>query len=82
LSVHVHHFTRKTIAELCRRTGFEVFHLQRYWQELEFGYLEKMAMRYKIPLAATMAKLTPDFIQRLPIPYYASQTTALARIAG
>lgn len=80
LSVHLHHFTRKSIRDICDRTGFEAFHFQRYWQILEFGYLENMAVLYKIPLTALITKLTPGFIQRIPIPYYASQTTALARI--
>lgn len=80
LSVHLHHFTRDSIRNICDRTGFEVFHFQRYWQILEFGYLEKMAVHYKIPLMALITQLTPQFIQRIPIPYYASQTTALARI--
>jgi 2-polyprenyl-3-methyl-5-hydroxy-6-metoxy-1,4-benzoquinol methylase len=81
LSVHLHHFTRKSITEICTRTGFKAFHFRRYWQVLEFGYLEKMAVHYKIPFTKTIMQLTPDFIKRIPIPYYASQTTALARIA-
>jgi len=80
LSVHVQHFSRATIREVCRRTGFDAFYFRRYWQTLEFGYLEHMAVHYKIPLAGLVKKLTPDAIQRLPIPYYASQTTALARL--
>ena len=67
--------------EICKRTGFEVFHFQKYFQILEFGYLENMAVHYKIPLARTITKHTPEFIQRISIPYYASQTTTLARIA-
>jgi 2-polyprenyl-3-methyl-5-hydroxy-6-metoxy-1,4-benzoquinol methylase len=80
LSVHLHHFTRKSVTDICSRTGFEAFHFQRYWQTLEFGYLERMAVHYKIPLARFITRFTPGFIQRIPIPYYASQTTALARI--
>lgn len=80
LSVHLHHFTKRSILDICLRTGFEVFHFQRYWQILEFGYLERMAVHYKIPLAAFITRLTPEFIQKIIIPYYASQTTALARI--
>jgi 2-polyprenyl-3-methyl-5-hydroxy-6-metoxy-1,4-benzoquinol methylase len=80
LSVHLHHFTRQYLAEICSRTGFEAFHFQRYWQTLEFGYLERMAVHYKIPLAALITRFTPGFIQKIPVPYYASQTTALARV--
>lgn len=79
LSVHLHHFTRKSIADICRRTGFTTFEMQRYWQILEFGYLERMAVHYKIPLTAFITKMTPTIIQKIPIPYYASQTTVLAR---
>ncbi len=78
LSVHLHHFTRRSITDICERTGFKVFSLRRYWQILEFGYLEDMAAHLGIPLAKTIAKLTPNIIRRIPIPYYASQTTALA----
>ncbi len=81
LSVHLHHFTRKTLTDLFARTGFEATHFRRYWQVLEFGYLEDMAIHYRIPLAGLGKRLTPGVIRRLPIPYYASQTTALARIA-
>ncbi|OOZ36744.1 class I SAM-dependent methyltransferase [Solemya velesiana gill symbiont] len=80
LSVHLHHFTKKSIKDICSRTGFDVFHYQRYWQTLELGYLERMAVHYRIPLTAFITRFTPDFIQRIPIPYYASQTTALARV--
>ena len=82
LSVHLHHFTRQTIRELCRRTGFDAFHFSCYWQTLEFGYLERMAIHYRVPLAQTLTRLTPGRIQQIPIPYYASQTTALARMAS
>ncbi|MBM4140180.1 MAG: class I SAM-dependent methyltransferase [Nitrospira sp.] len=80
LSVHLHHFSPATIREICNRTGFTIFHFQRYWQTLQFGYLEDMAIHYKIPLSKLLKKITPGFIQRIPIPYYASQTTALARV--
>lgn len=81
LSVHLHHFTRRTIFDICARTGFNAFHFQRYWQVLEFGYLERMAVHYKIPLTKFITDWTPMFIQKIPLPYYASQTTALARIS-
>ena len=81
LSVHLHHFTRKTLADICKRTGYEPYHFQRYWQTLELGYLERMAVHYKIPLSAMLTRLTPSSIQRIPVPYYASQTTALARLS-
>ena len=80
LSVHLHYFTRDTITKICGQTGFRVFHFQRYWQTLQLGYLEDMAIHYKIPLSRLLKRFTPGFIQRIPISYYASQTTALARV--
>ena len=80
LSVHLHHFTRRTMADIMKRTGFEPFHFRRYWQTLQFGYLEDMAAHYRIPLTAFIARHTPRFIREIPVPYYASQTTALARV--
>ena len=80
LSGHLHHFSRQTLTEICRRSGSEVFHFQRYWQVLEFGYLQDMAAHLKIPAFDLVARMTPNLIRRLPIPYYASQTTALARL--
>lgn len=82
ISVHLQHFSPATIQRLCERSGFAAFYFRRYWQILEFGYLERMAVHYKIPLAQLITKITPAFIQRIPIPYYASQTTALARLAS
>ncbi len=80
LSVHLYHFSKSIICDMCQRTEFETIHFQRYWQTLEFGYLQRMAIHYKIPLTLLITKLTPQFIQRIPIPYYASQTTAIARL--
>lgn len=80
LSVHLHHFTRATLAQMCARTGFEAFRFERYWQTLEFGYLQGLAIHYRIPLAGLFRKLTPDPVKRLPLAYFASQTTALARL--
>ena len=80
LSVHLHYFTRSTIRDLCQRTGFDVLLTRRYWQTLELGYLEDMAIHYRIPFGKTLKHLTPVFLQRLPVPYYASQTTVLAKI--
>jgi SAM-dependent methyltransferase len=81
LSVHLQHFTRASVSDICERTGFNAFYFKPYWQTLEFGYLEDMAAHLGIPLTRTIGNLTPKFIRRIPVPYYASQTTALARIA-
>ncbi|RME59781.1 MAG: class I SAM-dependent methyltransferase, partial [Candidatus Dadabacteria bacterium] len=80
LSVHLVHFSRKTIVELANRTGLEVFKFDPYWQTLEFGYLVHIADHLNVPLAGLVKKALPSFIGKIPIPYYASQTTALLRI--
>jgi hypothetical protein len=68
------------MADIMQRVGYDPFHFRRYWQTLQFGYLEDMAAHYKIPLTAFIARHTPRFIREIPVPYYASQTTALARV--
>ncbi len=80
LSSHLQHFSPDSINQICERTDFEVVLFKKYWQTLQFGYLESMAIHFKIPLSSLIKKLTPMFIQQIPIPYYASQTTALARV--
>lgn len=79
LSVHLHYFTQKTLGKMCEVNGFDAFYFKRYWQTLEFGYLEDIAIHYRIPTSGLLKKLTPAWIQKMPIPYYASQTTALVR---
>jgi len=81
LSVHIHHFDHKSVVNICEKTGFNVISQKPYWQTLEFGYLEGMAAHLKVPLAGAIHKMTPKFIQSIPLPYYASQTTAIARLA-
>jgi 2-polyprenyl-3-methyl-5-hydroxy-6-metoxy-1,4-benzoquinol methylase len=80
LSVHLHHFSRDTIEKICDKTGFSTTYFQRYWQRLQFGYLLEMAVIYNIPTAKFFCRYMPKFIQQITIPYYASQTTALASI--
>ena len=79
ISVHLHHFSKKSIKDICRRTGFEIVSYRRYWQILEFGYLASMAAHYKIPFALQISNKLPNIIKQIPIPYYASQTTAIGR---
>jgi 2-polyprenyl-3-methyl-5-hydroxy-6-metoxy-1,4-benzoquinol methylase len=79
LSVHLSHFTQHTMREICIRNGYDVFSFRSYWQTLEFGYLQGMAAHLGIPGAKLFQRLTPAAIRQIPLPYYASQTTALAR---
>ncbi len=80
LSVHLVYFTRDSMRRICQEGGFEVYHFQRHWQSLELGYLEDMAIHLGIPLSRCLRGITPEVIRRIPVPYYASQTTALARV--
>lgn len=80
LSVHLHYFSRRTLTLLAEHAGFEMQHAQRYWQTLEFGYLEDMAVQLNVPLSGIFKRCTPQCVQRIPIPYYASQTTAILRV--
>jgi hypothetical protein len=80
LSVHLHHFTRSTLSRLLETSGYTPIYFRRYYQILQIGYLEDVAIQLEVPLSALLKRLTPGFLQRSSIPYYASQTTALARI--
>ena len=80
LSVHLFHFTRKSLAQLLSKSGYQSFYFQRYWQILEFGYLVGVAKKLNVPGSGFIEKLLPNFIKKISIPYYASQTTALAKI--
>lgn len=79
LSVHVSYFTKKTMRKLLEESGFNVEKIARHWQVLELGYLFGIAAHLGVPLAGTVKKLLPGFIARIPMPYYASQTTVIAR---
>ncbi len=80
LSVHLVHFSQKSIRKLCELTGFQAYHFEPYWQTLQFGYLEDMAIHLRLPLSRVAKRLTPLKVQTIAVPYYASQTTALARL--
>lgn len=81
VAAHLTQFSPRTITEICRRAGYQTFHFQRFWQSMEFGYLERLATTYyKIPLMGLAERLTPQGMKKLSIPFYASQTTALARL--
>jgi SAM-dependent methyltransferase len=80
ISVHLTHFSPKTITEICNLTGYETVRFKPYFQTLEFGYLADMAVHLNVPLAKLGRGLLPGFVKRIPIPYYASQTTSIARL--
>jgi SAM-dependent methyltransferase len=79
LSVHLHYFDRRTIRRILEKQGYEILSMRRHIQRLECGYLLDVARIYNAPVAALAARTVPAFLKRLSIPYYASQTTVLAR---
>ena len=80
LSVHLHYFDRHSIRVILEKTGFELFSTRRHFQQLQLGYLFEVGRIYSPPLASLGSKLVPEFLKRRLVPYYASQTTALARL--
>ena len=79
ISVHLHFFTYATITKLLLETGFEVSHKQNYWQTLNFGYLISMAVKLNIPMSKFLYKICPDMLKKIPVKYYASQMTIVAK---
>jgi SAM-dependent methyltransferase len=79
LSVHLNYFDKKTLPALLRKHGFEVMHIGRHIQRLELGYLFEVGRIYSRPLARLAETMTPAFMKKWLIPYYASQTTFIAR---
>ncbi len=80
LSVHLHYFDRHSIRVILEKAGFETISVRRHIQRLELGYLFKVARIYNAALADLGMRLVPAFLKRSLIPYYASQTTVLARL--
>lgn len=78
LSVHLHFFTKPTMQTLLEKSGFTLQRFMPYWQSLNFGYLEEIAVKLGVPGTRFCKAMTPQFIQNIPVSYYASQTCALA----
>jgi SAM-dependent methyltransferase len=80
LSCHLTHFSPPTIREAYRRAGLKVFLFKPYRQALEIGYLFKIAAHLGVPFAGFVGRLLPQAIAKMKLRYWASQTTALAKI--
>ena len=65
---------------LFQSVGFETVRISKYWQFLEFGYLIQMAIKLNFFGASLINKLIPNFLKKIPLPYYASQTTILGKL--
>jgi SAM-dependent methyltransferase len=81
LSVHVSYFTKDTMRRLLEENGFRVELFARHWQTLELGYLFGIAGHLGVPLAKSVGGAMPKPLAGMPMPYYASQTTVVARRA-
>lgn len=80
ISVHLVHFSPKTIDYLLSRNGFEVVSSAKYNQALELGYLADMAVHLGVPFSRFGRALLPKIIKKMPLKYWASQTTAIGRL--
>ncbi len=80
LSVHLHYFDRHSIRVLLEKMGFELYSTRRHFQRLQLGYLFEVGRIYSPALANIGSAIVPSFLKKTLVPYYASQTTALARL--
>lgn len=80
LSVHLFHFTRKTMKAILEKNGFEVIKFSRHFQTLNLEHLCKMAGLYSSFLSKIGLKTVNLLkINNLKIPYYASQANVIAK---
>jgi SAM-dependent methyltransferase len=81
ISVHLHHFSKRTLDQICKKVGLIPVSKRRYFQVLEFGYLIEIASKLGVPFASTINRVIPKKIKSIPLAYYASQTTAVYKVA-
>lgn len=80
LSVHLYYFTRETLLKFFNKTGFSPLFYKRHWQYLELGYLTSMFSLYSKAISIFALKmLKATGFNSLLIPYYAGQSTIIAR---
>ena len=80
ISVHLYYFTRQTMGEMLRRTGFEVAEIRPHVQRLESQYVLKRAE----PAAGVVARAARSAISlvglgHIQVPYWIGQTLVIAR---
>jgi SAM-dependent methyltransferase len=80
ISVHLYYFTRRTIADALRRTGFQVVRMRPHFQWLEVDYV----LRRGEPVAGALARVANRVIgglgvSRSQVPYWLGQTLVVAR---
>ncbi len=80
LSVHLYHFTHKTMRMYLEKNGFEVLKISRYYQTLSLEHLVKMVGLYSKTLSNIGLKVVNLLrMNNWQIPYYASQANVIAK---
>jgi SAM-dependent methyltransferase len=80
ISVHLYYFTRRTVGEALRHTGFQVVRMRPHFQWLELEYV----LRRGEPLAGSVARAVSRLVSglglsRSQVPYWLGQTLVVAR---
>jgi len=80
LSVHLTYYTRETIANTLKKTGFKTLNYRTHWQTLNLGYLVSRMQ----PYSKILYKLGNLFVNLLrlknfPVKYWLGQTGVIAR---
>jgi SAM-dependent methyltransferase len=81
LSVHLLYYTRPTIAEQLRQSGFSVSWYAPCFQTLPFGYVVQRAVPYLRPLAILPPVIKGIGLSKLPLTYNMGQTLVVAKDA-
>lgn len=83
LSVHLTYFSRGTLKAMVEQAGFTGFRAKPHYQVLSVGHLIKMGGLYLPGVSRVMGRVASALhVSELPMPYYASQTTAVMRKPG
>jgi 2-polyprenyl-3-methyl-5-hydroxy-6-metoxy-1,4-benzoquinol methylase len=80
LSVHLYYFTGHTIADVLKKSGFNVVLQKRHWQILELGYIFYRMNPYIPGLGNILSKAIKAIgMESVQIPYWMGQMLVIAR---
>lgn len=80
LSVHLFYFSKESLVAALSRCRLKTLYCRAHWQYLELGYILGMLSLYNKPISKSLRKLTDlSGLSSLLIPYYAGQTTLIAK---
>lgn len=80
LSVHIYYFTKGTIRQMLKKTGFEVVKEKKHWQILELGYIFFRMKAYISGLAELGGKALKALrMEKAQIPYWMGQALVIAK---